>query len=1496
MKFELLKDSVIMKDGVLAGFETLLTEESVAFNKEAALQLMRDYPRFAAELLSYGRREIVYMGKYADRPNHEGRTLGVRILSDGITVEGDNSFGEFLSHVADAYREELRQTEILEEPVRPGQVICDFTPSGEVTSNVEEREQNGEEFIHTDPYYGRFRVFDAAKDGTTGHNQRLSDKDVPFHTFVNPFGTARGSKVIVGSAAEASLLYERALRGELDFRQLFDSLEKRGLLPSRMDAVQRKSLITDLEAQFAWMREDICKNLADYQRMPIVTKLELIPDSSMGRSIYDPVYAPSPAYILAHYINNPLQLFSGSEMIVSRALEINDKREPFRLGSHSSNGKISVLIDGSDTIGGRVPGTRAVKAMDIQYERDEKNHPVYDNYGRKVIKSQTEVFKFKFKPSDEIESDYEAFKQRLDSILSDIPADVKVEFITGTGVGVPQMIRRYVESFRGSSKEWDYNRKEPLSDMRDLSFEKDPDSRFSQIRMKNLTDIIPVLVNRQSEVSFLLDPNDKESLVTFKRDDGLKVSAGIVYSVADDTRNMGTLLRGSLMQTSGLPVIHVMENRLEAEQDVNLKFESSQSLSAFVSEHNYEDTLFGEEPRRYWDPEKCTSFSVLVPLDKNESIAIPFVGTIQDSAVYVNNYPFKTVLGAYAALLHKEYGTNDKEIFRQLSNNESSIMSTVGSISFFDGKVSDAVEEKCMRNAVRMMSEASTSFADRLLSTGQSDLLVQSSFGGTRLFTDLQGNGENRFGVVLKAERERLSEQLDVARKNASEEARRLNEENIAMKRRMSTTRARGELMSGGAPSSIEKAGDAVWFLGVDRPLQLALKDGEESFCFWEESPGGEDAATREIIGRKTIKDTDGNEMENNLVFIFPSDTLACTGRRHVNKGPNCRDLTGLMRVNPKTGKEFVCAFGLPVKHNNKYFEFDNKFMMPCSFKLDNDNSDLFNAMVSVDAVARRTALEQGMALCVGVSPNRSFNNSDINDDLSRIFNEKIWDYPRTKGSIDRQTGRETRGGEILPTEVKKRVYDPETMEYSTESKTVYKKQWVPNPHSSPRNKALLKTYEQLLLEGSGMPLNCICLPQKIYKKEDETKFMMHLNLALNIANATAIQLGVPMRFPLDKNGKIYLGEDIPEELRQMAENRILTFINAVTEKNVITDKLDALYRIPIYKAFDKRTPLQKSGHDIYLRPNDLLTTFGQFEFDIAGFEKVSIIGGARMVKPIHEMAFVDEDGTVFKITGTRNSSNISVAEMNKYLRYEKNDEYRYTIKSSDPEKIPAFIITLKSYIERAKKIGVETRLLTAEEANGMNLGTDGYFHLFSSNSNQVPMDEHEISARGQLTSVDVPNRFDGTDNEMEYAGKEDANDAFEGYVQFRYTLPDGTVSGWNTITDRQLARDVIMSSVQRKYRSDIYVVPSKNVLDACIRSEAVKAAGEGFRKLSYKAEKTKTDSKVVQSERYVPETKPVESQAKTMNVYAGARENAELSNLAPRPFKYDVKKFNVKR
>lgn len=1464
MKILLGKNDIIMSGSVLAGLEYSSPDLSdmtgmpaIGMDKEAMLERLRRSQSVALELLSTGDSPIIYMGDHARIKDGQGRSLGMRFTDGGSSVQGDNLYGRFLMDIRSIYREEMRNSMIMEKPLREGQILVDFVPAGSNKTYIESLERDGLGFIHVEPYKSVQYKRNSALDGTTGYSKRITDSDVSFQTFECPFGIEYKSKIRVSTAAEASFLYEQALRGELDWKALFRDLRNRGLM-KELSAHEQEIALMDMKAQFSWMRERIANDFKELQDKDIVADLFVIPDSSFGRSVYDVQTAPSPAHILARYVNNPELLFASSENLTLKALSMVDKNEPYRFSAINGVDEVTIVVDGSDTIGGRSVGTRAVKEKRPVYRRDAKGNIMYDRFGDPVVDTTVDAFKLAFKSKEEIEVDYHNFSGRLDDIIANISEDVKITFLSGKGVGTSHMLQRYVQERAGKVYEWDY-----LNRMaEDIPYDKPANlvegRKMELIRVPGFTTVLPVILGQQHSVDFILDVDGKEQLYTFKRGEIPSPSGYVTFSVKSDARYRAILDRAGVAVNAGISVIHVQENASEEEQKLELESGASLSRSSLIGEMNYEGSLFQGDLRKEWEiaPGDRMSF-----VDPGSGLAFPYVSFIQDATVYVNNIPFHTVYSAYAALLLKSEGDVPIERFQELSKNEDSISYVAGLIK---PDYPDDVIEKCMRNAVHMMAQASLVFSDTLLSTNDTDIVMRSSFGGLRDFTDTEGHGENRFGIVLMSERNRLVEELFQMRQRSEEESRKIAEENNRLQRKANIVRAPGEKHVAGFPKSIEESAEGIWFVGTSRPASLTLPDDEVSFIQWEERDYGRDALNRELASRLRIEDGEGGLVDNKFIFLYPTDLLAVLGTRHVKNNPDSKDLTGVTRVNPETGQVFTCAYGIPVKKDNYYYERDNKLGRVCSFRLDNDSSELVNSVIHADALARSTALKQGMSLCYSIR-QRPLSDGEENDDLSRVFNDKIWDYPRTTDIIDRNTGKTiSEAGSILPTEVTTRVYNRQTRSYENVTKEVKIKKWIDNPHAAPRNKSIIRRYQNILKEGASLPLNCICLPKVDYSKVPEEQFLADFSFTLSLMNATALATGKPMRFPLDENGRLMLGPDIPERYRDMAERKLDSFIGVVKNEDIINGPLPYVSRIPVSSAFRNDIPLKGDGSDIYLRPNDLMVAFGPYEFN--KYQSNSIV-------PIHEMAFTMDDGTVFKVTGNRFSHNLTSKESNAYYRYDKNDEIRFSVKSSNPDRIPEFINVLRSYVERAKRIKTEFRLISEEDATKeyqlrksalMNSGYSeevaeneadspdmaGFVNLLSSNSDKVISDIGDVGARQATTMVELERegKIDeyGHTSEGVYHGREDAKDGFKGYVQIRYMLPDGLESEWKIIKDTELAVDIVMSNVKRVYRSDLRELPSKKVLEAKLKAYAVKAAGEDFRSLTQEVVLKKVDTKEV--------------------------------------------------
>ena len=1450
-------DCILTADEFLQlGFETgnqQARDYVPVFDRERALSYLRAHPDVAARFLAQteGNGTVYWAGSQSSL-SVEGGSAGVHVTHrrDGDEAAGENRFGHFLEGVRMELRRNLSEFFVDEVPVRENQVLMDFTRKGAYMSDIEERERAGESFIHVDVFRpAKFR-FDVGRDGTSGHAGRESDADIPFHRFTCPFGTSYPSPIIVGSAAEASILYEQALRGEIDWKALFDNLRDRNLFDPKLGGKRLDSLIADYRAQFDWMREQIVGN-GELRRMQVVGSGWMVPDGSMGRSVYDAQAAPSPAHVLARYINNPYLLFSRGENGVIRSLGMMDKAEPERFSGlkGEEQGAVSILVAGSDTIGGRLPGRKAT----TQTVRKESVDPVT---GQRVITSEKRPV-IPTKSKEATERDYQAFSQRLDAVLAGLGEGKSVRLVTGNassfgdsvGIGTPRMVERYVRERGGNVYQYDFVKGMPVQ--RGENKSEKPNENLSVVLMEHFAECMPVLVGKDASVEFPLNQNDPGSSVVFSGED-ISGDGMVCFSSSEDTNNRNVLSIGSLAVDGGLPVVHVIDNLGEEEQRRALADGALISRSGHPEEMPVEGDLFSGELRREWD---FGASNHLSDVDSASGLHFPIVARTYPSPVLVDGFPFRSVLGAYVASVAQALGVGGAERMRSISAAEGSsseLMRVYSSI--LGGKavtdyLSGRDQERLVRGAIRQMAEKNSVFMEALLDLDGRDVVVSSSTGDLNLFVSPDGVGENRFGVALGAERDMFKQLREGQRLAEEQERLRLVDEAAKRQKIVTGSRAEGQKIVGGLPQSLRHSKDAVWFIGTHNPLSLALKDDDSSFEMWNDM-NGEDPLVREKAARPFVDDGEGGRVDNNFIFLFPTDLESFTGRRSVRNMPDSKNLTGVTRVDPATGTSFVAAVGIPVRFNNRGFELMNAENMPCSYRLDNDASNFAASIVLSDSKARSAAILHGQALSL---PGRERTDGSSYYTLGQVFMDKVWDKK--------------------------------------------KQSMVDNPHKSPLNLALCESYISLLESGSKYPLNCVPLPRGQYLTQDdavvrkrleegqrfvsaEGRFVSDLMLSLQIANATALALGVPLRFPLDKDGHIDLGPGVPEEYRLMAEKRIDSFIGVRLEENQLQGKLPKIERLPLYEAGAVRDLLVKAGMDLYMRPNDLAVAFGPYDF-------TSILSGVTV--PLHEMVFRLEDGTVFTVKDAKSTRGLDNAEINRYLSYSKNDERRFIIRSTDSEKTPMFINALKAYSERAKAIKVEARLVRENEVSG--LGLEGYVNLLSSNSDAFAESEHDIgremtvfnsvgtvNKEGALTTRNV----DGEDISGTYWGRVDARDGFKGYAQLKYTLPDGTESGWRTITDLELAKDTVMSLVNRTYRSDQRVVPSDAVMEMLHKAAAVEMAGDLFREIEWDGGKKETaDDKVVVLEN-IHGTGKEDVDAPVKEIREFRDENRFLSNFWP--------------
>ena len=1465
------------------------------FDVDNAVRILDADPVLASRFLhlTSGSGKVYFRFEPAD----SGDGVRIRHTAAGDEVTGQNLFGEFLGKVRDAYRRHIADISVEEEPVRPGQVVCDFTRKGDTMSDIEYEERRGVRYIHVDTYRPAVFRFDASRNGTTGHAQRQGEDEVPFHKFVCPFGVSSPAPVIVGSAAEASALYEQALRGELDWKALFTSLRERGLMDGKIPQRQLANMISDYTAQFDWMRDEIIQN-PGLRDMQIVAPSLMVPDASMGRSQYDPVFAPSPAHVLARYINNPLLFFSGGNGVV-RALGIVDKNEPERFSALSEGRDSAILLAfGSDTLGGRVPGTRATSSVQKETVRTEQ--------GGTIISSR-EVWKYMMKSREEQDADYAATRQRLDSILANFRDGDNVTLVTGNvstmgvtpGPGTPQNIRRYVSEHGGSMATYDFSRR-TLSVLGDgkrrdgnLLDGAQTGPKLTVVLLEHFAECLPVLTGQEKEVSFRLNEQVEDSLVTFR---GLgDIDGAICFSDSLDTRKASVFSVASMCASEGMPVIHVQDNRSEEEQREALGRGALMSRMGSGVGVAPSGELFRAGLRDEWPLDDSVNHLSRVTefFSGGTSVRNPIVNVKQNSPALVDGYPFYTVFGAYMALAAAEGGRLDAQLARRIASSEGVLsgMLDINRELFSGGVLADGAQERSLRQAVKMIAERNMDFHDLLLSLDERPVVMSvAGNDGGGLFVDGDGRGENRFGLVLADEARALRQLTDAMRLAEEQERREMLAEAEKRQKVVNGARAEAYFTPGGLPGNLKDAQGAVWLTFTHDPLQLVQE--KKSFDVWDDIEGT-DPLVREKVARPVIDVGGGDTVPNNYVYIFPSDLASVMGRTKVRNTPNNWNLTGVTRVDEKTGETYQAAVGIPVRYNYKGNEVVNDNNFPCSYMLDSNSSDFLSYLIRQDSLARAIALKHGLSLCTPGSDR----GSSVSYSLGSVFRPKIYNAALKKS--------------------------------------------VRNPHGSPLNASIVDSYLKLLESGSKYPLNCIPLPRpKYYTSQSEEmqviddqskrfvsaegRFVSDLMLSLRIANALAVSQGVPLRIPLDKDGNIDLGPGVPAEYQLMTRKRIESFIGQVRQNRFLSEPhvLPLVDRIPLYEAAKSREQLVRAGSDLYIRPNDLVAAFGEFDFnDIAAGRTV----------PLHEMSFRTDDGTVFTLKDAKTTKGVSVPEIEKYLTYTKNDVCRFVVRTTDPSKTEAFFDVLKAYCERANAIKVEARLVSENELP--NAGLDGFVNLLPSNSSEYAETEHDIGRemtvfnadKGTLMNTAVQDKFtwkgvefksvpqafayarsfcsncpkeereeyrqkvlsannaseydalaaslrgfvkgkwekmrdgyvaeireaagkklrlgeavtsdrdvDGGKIEQGYDGKEVARDGFRGYAQLRYLLPDGTASGWQVIRDLDLAKDTVMSLVNRKYRSDSYYVPTRKVMEMLYRYQAVQMAGETFRNIEW--------------------------------------------------------------
>lgn len=1471
---------------------------------EDAMNLLRSDQRLASRLLSY-----------------EGS-----LVVTERDVDNSNFWGRYLMRLRDAYLDELRSNPPMEQsPGDSRQVTVDWRPYASKSEDEEEElsipwesgiqrieRETGERFIHVDRGLYKPRRRNVSRNGTTGLAETDASPDVPWQTFVCPFGTGSGARIRVGSAAEASFLYERALRGELDWDALVKDLTDRGLV-KRGSGIEND--VRDFFVpQFSWMREEICRRGDALSSMRIVTDTLLVGDHSLGASVYDYDTAPSPAHVIQRYVSNPLLFFYPAQNMTLRALA-SPKRENVHItveGNAPVNGQpriLTIAIDGSQCIGGRVPGTqnrRYVDNSNTTYKYNADGTPVLDGKGRKVRVYGQKSSHIQFKPTAESDADYAAFTQRMDDILSQVPEGVSVRFLTGMDIGTQALAARYVRDKGGRVWNWNPNNG-ILSDESGTGFnirsrnddatKKDALNTWSQtpiglVRMRDFRSLLPALSGLEPLPS---DPDLWNDPVT-----GVVPDAAVVFSYENDWSDTRLLGADSALVAGNLPLIRVFDDSSVEKQDADLKLAAQDSLDTLTGGRGaWNESLFVGDIRKQWDLQG-DDVSVLSDIGASVPLSIPLVARKSPGLqVFAGGIPFSSVYGAYAAFLAGEVYRDDPAAAAQ----------TISTLSHDDGNfaaVSDmlirlrsntnysvGLEEGCIRRAVHAAVFQGGAFADALLATGENTIVIPAVVNGRTdsvLFVDGNGNGENRFGVVLEAERGDYLESLRARIRSEAEAERRAVEAELRSTRNTDRMKARLEKYAVGLPTTFDEVEQAVWLLGTHRPLEITIApDQPQSVVRWTMDRG--ELLTRDIARSETLDaGSDNPRVPNTLVFLYPSSRRMLSGMASVPTDPASRELYGVTRTDPDTGEQFVCAFGIPVKKNSGSVELgsmesqlglqfqtlddrlaDKTMNEYSSFLTDHDKENLINGIILADGSARMTALQHGMQLAYAVRDDFQFRRQreglgikrgDIDDDLSRVFLGRVWSKTLVRKDKDGKPVLDANGNEM------------------TEAG------WTDTAHKAPALRTVMRKYESILDAGSDLPLTCIPLPKTNYSEDSKigkAEFMSDFSLALRLANNAAVRMGRPLRVPYTEDGELDLGPDVPEEYRLAAEAKLDAFFNLNRQEAAEVNISDELpQQISTKEAFTRKG--KEMGHDkveLYFRPSELAGAFGGFNF-----VNSELKGLAGVNYPLHEMCFSTEDGNVWYLMSGKNAGKMTFQDRDKWEKFERDDQVRFSLYGSDSSKLDAMAESIKKWVRAASELKIETRLLTEKESEGMDLNFDGFVSLLPSNSERSAVEEGEFSAREEnLVEMKGKNsrNFNGEEEDHPYYGHVDAADGFNGYAQYRYTLPDGKVSDWCTISDREMALDVIYSQIMRVYKSDQRRCASRAALDAEVRSLAVRKEWGKFVREQEKPKEEKINKPVRFAKRNVGNSVSAEETGKSEVVKIAGDSAERAKGLSPK-------------
>ena len=1568
MKFIVDNNTVIIDYRSYPGLCTPQDSVSGAFKPETPAELiarLQADPNLASALLSTGEKRLLYMGPDKDmRVAGDGPRMGVHYdrSERSNVLEGDNYYGATLMRIRDDLRKSLAESGIVEElPVDESLIIEDYLRRGASLSDIERREtETDERFIHVDPYRAARLKNDTRRDGSTGFVRRPDDDGIPFHTFVSPFGLTANSKVRVHNAAELSYCYEAALRGDLDYKALLDTLRSDGLM-SISDA-KRDSLVAELRSQFDWMREKVSTDL-DLRGRQIVTTTRRVPDGSFGTSFYDARYSPSPAHILARYIANPSLLYVPSQNSVVRALSSQEKGEPVRFAPVDSP-EVTIIVFGSDTLAGRLPDTKTVFEKVTEVSLDDNGVSVQEQKRRALMV---------FKSREQSDAEAQAFADRLDDIIANIPENTRIRFVSGTGVGPARVLENYVLARGGRAYEWTPVGKNESEDavpsvkvrelpafFQQIGVDIPEGGRLSVMMVPQFSDCLPVISGRLSETAFVYtDLDNKKGYYRMSRADGLNADAAVCFMENEDKNHLYFINRNaSMIASAGLPVINVIDHMSAEEQEKKLLSEAVTVDQILGSAPEVQGSLFeGVEPRWKWNlPEDASQTFHSIRRQGDGAAYVPGVFVDAGAGMNVEGQELRSIYGVYLALVAKEsLGVGDTltGYLARIAGAEGDVAALAAIRREFDESVSadSLADEKAMRSAVGLAIRTSSALADFLAESGDADIVLPcSNWPDTVHFTTPEGNGQNRFGIVLMDARRQVLETRRELREMAYEDREREMAENERLRRELAERIPVGEKIEGGLPQVMPQQPDGVWFLGTHRPEGLMVPEGKESYVAWN-TEFGKEMLKRGIVESVRFKDGDG-VTENRFVVMAASDDEVLRGKRGIDTRADSYEVVRAVRRD-ESGKPFVCGFGVPVKHDNRYNERINRFGMPCSFKSDQEFGDFVRQLCMTDSRARLAAMSRGLAL---MTPVRIDRDGNIIPYMARVFEKNTYGLLPTIEFLENKiqvmsreelagvigkyglddipmeytVTQETGGQKVEVTEqqpldiLREAVREGLIMKFGEEgalsaldSKILAKngnaKGWFPNPHAAPNLESAVHMHQHILEQGEFFPLNCIALPSDDYgnvesmsdEQKDEMfrKFKKEVNFTLNMMASFSNVAGLPMKFPLGPDGRIDIGPNVPKEFSEWFENRVNSFIGANKAVDIQDKPLPIVEQVTTDALVLSRDKKTSTGTDLWIRPSDLACAFGEFNFD-------SIRSGKN--GPVYDMALRFDDGTVIRLVDTKLSKNEGPKAIASHIDYTFGSQRHFTVHSNNIERIPECLDVIKAYVERAKYVRYESGLLAEDEIDtNIPLSSKGYLDITSSNSADYSDLECTFATRSvnassipidAVTDPAAIARFNGEDVKDEYPGMVDARDGFKGWAVICYVLPDGQKSDWKVIDDKALGYHVFMDKSIRIYRDELYEVPTNSYMDVMLRSYAVKAGMDALSQPSCKVglpaeEKTEVKTEV-KAEAVAPQ---VETPRAEPEVKAETQEVAPAVNLeiefpgdeAESPFKVDVVNHN---